>query len=59
MKERSELSTQKFVEAVETHNNLSSLFNELHIDADAKGEENACLKKKVEDMQATLSDREA
>ena len=40
------------------HNNLSSQFNELKRNANAKGEENTRLKKKVEDMQATLSARE-
>ena len=49
-KEKSEVSTRKFSEAVKSYNNLSGQHNDLKKDADAK--------KKVEDLEALMSVRE-
>ena len=48
MKEKSEVSTRTFFEAVESYNILKK-------DADVKEDENAHLKKRVEDLEALLS----
>ena len=52
------MSAWKFSEAVESYSNLSSQYNVLKKDADVKEDENACLKKKVEDLEALMSARE-
>ena len=49
---------RKFSEAVESYNNLSSQYNTLKKDADVKEEDNARLKKRVEDLEALLSAQE-
>ena len=49
---------QKFFEAVKSYNNLSSQYKVLKKDADVKEDENACLKKRVEDLETFLSARE-
>ena len=52
------MSARMFSEAVESYNNLSSQYNVHKKDADVKEDENARLKKTVEDLEALLSARE-
>ena len=43
---------------VETYNKLSGQYNDLKKGVDAKDAENACLKKKVENLEAAVSARD-
>ena len=57
--EKSETSARKLMEAAQVYNNLSKKFNELKSDADDKRNEKVRLKKKLEELEAAHSTREA
>ena len=54
MKEKSEASARKLIEAAHTYNDLSDKFNKLKYEADDKGNENVRLKKKLEERRLLI-----
>ena len=59
LKEKSEASTQKLIEAAQAYKNLSEKFNKLKSEVDDKGNENARLKKRLEELEVAHSAQEA
>ena len=54
VKEKSEASAQRLVEAVQAHNNISKWYNELKASTDLMESENARLTKKLKESDATF-----
>ena len=59
LKEKNEASTQKLVEAVQVHNQVSETFNDLKSSADLLKSENTRLLKSLKEAETTISIQEA